>query len=70
MGDWVFLHLQPHKQHSVASWIPQKLAPRFFGPYKIVARVGTVAYTLCLPPSSKIHPTFHVSRLKHAFGQY
>ena len=42
-----------------------KLAPRFVGPYKILARQGEVAYQLELPPSlSAVHNIFHVSQLR------
>nr|GEW51409.1 hypothetical protein [Tanacetum cinerariifolium] len=42
-----------------------KLSPRYIGPFKILARVRLMAYTLELPKELKgIHSTFHVSNLK------
>ncbi|GKF82285.1 hypothetical protein Tco_0243941, partial [Tanacetum coccineum] len=42
-----------------------KLNPRYNGPFKILAKVGTVAYQLELPEKqSRVHSTFHVSNLK------
>ena len=39
-----------------------KLGPQFIGPFRIVARVGKVAYRLELPKElSRTHNTFHVS---------
>ncbi|GKB31843.1 hypothetical protein Tco_0871244 [Tanacetum coccineum] len=42
-----------------------KLNPWYIGPFKILKRVGPVAYTLELPEElSNVHSTFHVSNLK------
>ena len=42
-----------------------KLSPRFIGPFKILERVGTVAYRLALSPSmAGVHEVFHVSMLR------
>nr|GFA56114.1 putative reverse transcriptase domain-containing protein [Tanacetum cinerariifolium] len=42
-----------------------KLNSRYIGPFKVLAKVGTVAYRLELPQQlSKIHSIFHVSNLK------
>ncbi|GKE27665.1 putative reverse transcriptase domain-containing protein, partial [Tanacetum coccineum] len=45
-----------------------KLNPRYIGPFKIIAKVGTLAYRLELPEQlSRVYSTFHVSNLKKCF---
>ncbi|GJZ28260.1 putative reverse transcriptase domain-containing protein [Tanacetum coccineum] len=42
-----------------------KLNPRYVGPFKVLEKVGSVAYKLKLPQElSRVHNTFHVSNLK------
>lgn len=43
IGDYVYVKLQPYRQQSVVVRSNQKLAPKYFGPYKIVHKCGAVA---------------------------
>ncbi|GJS23676.1 putative reverse transcriptase domain-containing protein, partial [Tanacetum coccineum] len=62
--DKVMLKVSPWK--GVVRFGKQgKLNPRFVGPFKVIKRVGDVAYKLELPEElSRVHNTFHVSNLK------
>ena len=62
------MRLQPYRQSSLKKSGAEKLKPRFYGPYRIMRRVGEVAYELELPKESKIHNVFHVSCLKKGSG--
>ena len=64
VGDSVYLKLQTYVQSSLAPRANQKLAFKFFGPYKVIGKVGPVAYKLQLPSSASIHDVFHVSQLR------
>ncbi|XP_070025905.1 uncharacterized protein [Nicotiana sylvestris] len=46
-----------------------KLSPRYVRPYKIIRRIGRVAYELDLPSElGVVHPVFHVSMLRKCIG--
>lgn len=62
--DWVYPKLQPYVQSSLVDYAHQRLSLKFFGSFRIVKRIGAVAYVLESPASSSIHLVFHVSQLK------
>ena len=59
------MKLQPIRQQSLAHRPCDKLSARFYGPYEVEAKIGAVSYRLSLPSDSRIHPIFHVLKLKH-----
>ncbi|GJV29029.1 putative reverse transcriptase domain-containing protein [Tanacetum coccineum] len=67
VGDMVMLKVSPWK--GVIRFSKRgKLNHRCIGPFKILDRVGTLAYRLKLPEQlSRVHSTFHVSNLKKCF---
>ncbi|GKE61849.1 hypothetical protein Tco_1512216 [Tanacetum coccineum] len=69
VGDKVLLKVSPWKG-VVHFGKREKLSPRYIGSFKILAKVGLVAYTLELPEELKgIYSTFHVSNLKKCLAE-
>ena len=60
LGDQVLLSTANIRNQDRAP----KLSPRFIGPFEICRVISDVAYELKLPTTMKIHPVFHVSKLK------
>lgn len=61
VNDLVYVKLRPYRLHSLAKKPNEKLGPRYFGPFKIIKHIGTVAYqptasysiySSCLPCAS------------------
>ena len=68
VNEWVLVKLRPYRQTTVTGTGQSKLSRRFYGPFKIIERMGPVAYKLELPENSSIHPVFHCSLLKPFVG--
>jgi hypothetical protein len=45
-----------------------KLSPKYYGRYKVLQKISTMAYKWELPASSRVHSVFHVSCLKKVIG--
>nr|GEU87172.1 putative reverse transcriptase domain-containing protein [Tanacetum cinerariifolium]GEW62153.1 putative reverse transcriptase domain-containing protein [Tanacetum cinerariifolium] len=67
VGDKVMLKVSPWKG-VIRFGKCEKLNPRYIGPFKILAKVGTLPYRLeLLKRLIQVHSTFHVSNLKKCF---
>ncbi|GJW27649.1 putative reverse transcriptase domain-containing protein [Tanacetum coccineum] len=68
VGDKVMLKVSPWKG-VVCFGKRGKLNPRYVGPFKVLEKVGSVAYKLELPQElSRVHNMFHVSNLKKCYA--
>ncbi|GKF31451.1 hypothetical protein Tco_0101249 [Tanacetum coccineum] len=68
VGDKVMLKVSPWKG-VVRFGKRGKLNPRYVGPFKVLKKIGAVAYKLELPQElSRVHNTFHVSNLKKCYS--
>nr|GEX14679.1 reverse transcriptase domain-containing protein [Tanacetum cinerariifolium] len=68
VGDKVMLKVSPWKK-VICFGKQGKQNPRYIRPFKVLAKVRTIAYRLeLIDQLSRIHSTFHVSNLKKCFS--
>lgn len=63
VGEHVCFHIKT-KKSSLRIGSCAKLEPRYYGPFKILERIGPIAYRLAMPLKVKVHDVFHMSLLK------
>jgi ribosomal protein L21E len=68
VGDMVYLKIQPYRHTSLSTHKSIKLHSKFYGPFRVLDRIGKAAYKLLLPDNSQLHDVFHVSQLKRHLG--
>ncbi|KAG2871709.1 hypothetical protein PC119_g12752 [Phytophthora cactorum] len=64
-GSLVLLATQNLPRHAVSDFGASKLAPRFIGPFTVLEQHGN-AYTLGVPSSMRLHPTFYVGQRRRS----
>lgn len=68
VGDKVYLKVQPYRHTSLSTHRSLKLHSKYYGPFRVLERIGQVAYKLLLPDRCLLHNVFHVSQLKKHLG--
>lgn len=68
VGDMVYIKLQPYRHTSLSIHHHLKLHSRYYGPFRVLERIGQTAYKLLLLEGCQLHHTFHISQLKKHLG--
>ena len=63
-GDKVWLESRDVKLPADVLQPSHKLRPRFYGPYEVLDYVNPQCVKLKFPAKSRVHPVFHLSKLK------
>jgi hypothetical protein len=68
IGDMAYVKMQPYRHTALGLHNSIKLHFKYYGPFKVLQKIGAVAYKLLLPDNCHIHPAFHISQLKKHIG--
>jgi hypothetical protein len=68
VGDMVYLKLHPYRHTSLSVHRCLKLHSKYYGPFRVLQKIGKTSYKLLLPEGCRLHHTFHVSQLKRHLG--
>jgi hypothetical protein len=68
IGDMVYLKMQPYREKALGLGHALKLTSKFYGPFRVMKKVGHVAYQIQLPTGTQMHNVFHVNQLKKHLG--
>jgi hypothetical protein len=63
-GDWSLLRL--HHGYNIPAKVNPKLGQQYAGPFKVLEKVGRLAYRLQIPDHWKVHDVFSVAQLEPA----
>ena len=64
VGEDVYMKLGQQHLKALTPQPISKLSPKYYGPFTIVEKIGTIAYRLQLPEETQMHLVFHISLLK------
>ena len=64
VGDWVNLCL--HRGYKIPGLENKKIGQQFVGPFRVIERIGKLAYRLDLPGNMKIHNVISIAHLEPA----
>lgn len=68
MNEGSMAYLKLHDRYKIPGLSNKKLALQRGGPFRILSRVGKLAYKLQLPPTMRIWPVVSVAQLEPATG--